>query len=92
MSQLTLENVYVKALDNYSAAVALHRPDYAKFTPRDRGKRTGGFCECVCGHVAKNANGLGLHVAAAERRASRAYENEAAAAWRAYMAQGRVTA
>jgi hypothetical protein len=65
-------------LANYAARLAEHRTDLGHYAERT-GKRTGGFNRCTCGHTARNANGRGIHQAAAEKRADKIYLEEVAA-------------
>lgn len=66
------------ALDAYAARLREHGIDYSVRAPRTH-KRTGGYVKCICGRTFRNANGRGIHQAAADRRASALYDVETAA-------------
>lgn len=72
-----LTTVIQPALDAYAAAIATHQHDYSTWG-------TGTPIACLCGYVGRGRSprrSVGLHVAAAERRASKAYDAESERLW-----------
>lgn len=71
------EAILAPALDAYAARLREHSIDYSHREPRTH-KRGGGYTRCTCGRTFRNANGLGIHRAAADKRAAALYDVEAA--------------
>lgn len=73
-----LDLAIAPALERYSAAIAEHGHRYDVTGP-----------VCRCGRTFRSNRAVGLHAAAAERRASKAYDAESAEAIRQLTARNR---
>jgi hypothetical protein len=77
-----IDDVIEPALDAYSAAIAEHRHDFAASTFEANPYRSTRACTCGYTVTGKRFPGrsVGLHISAAQKRASKVYDDACAAA------------